>query len=731
MNFKDLLIFMTALFTKGDKMEALFDENGKLTMSSDMDARLQKELGPKANIAKIKAGIEAEYAEVLAAKAKKEDPKLAQLREAAKKALLIDHDLSAGEADKVLATASESGNEATEKELLQGLMSKVDNLASENDEQKKQIAKLLTSAEDDTPLQLLKNLSGNMKHSAIALFGSTVAADSFENRPWNQRAAGLTTKPTDWASEGKLEIQQLKGDIDAFYRAFPDEIRSLHRDLLGLPSHWRIQTNVSDSAGDGSIVTGEISQARKLPWLPKNNQSIQAEKRKVFPVHIDIEFAGYWLQKIETNFIGDIYNKEGSQPYKWVFVRFLLKELDKQARLEDRIVATRGVYVPTPETATIPGLAIHRGDGIFIQMWRALFYKKQYKTAQVGKPTTANIVDYVKTVIEKNLPEDTKNTPGLYFYLSPSWLRAHKERKRIIFGQDSNYNGADLVEIENYENFKFQPLRDLEGTDFMFITTEDNIVLMENLPKEKSMYHMDSLKRILYIFADYKWGAGLRHIGNKIKDGDPLSFKVQTLWTNGLNPIRDDFFVRLYDDTTGEVAIPYSNITITDDWTTDIETITNTYDGQIVKVRGNASATGNVTDDGNISLAGNADFDLATGGTLTLRAAAGGTLTEVKRTTTAPTAPSENATFSGTSIDANEAKIFEFNGATATMTGIENGIENQEIQIFGGGNGDLTITDVAGNIEVASNAVLGDADDYIKLTLIDGVWTEVERDITA
>src|SRR5699024_4964589 len=169
------------------------------------------------------------------------------------------------------------------------------------------------------------------------------------------------------------------------------------------------------------------------------------------------------------------YNKEGSQAYKWSFVRFLVAEFDKRARQEDRIVSVKGVHVPTPDTSNIPGLAINRSDGILIKLWRAYNYKKQFRVANVGKPTPHNIVDYVKDVIEKNIPKEEINSPNLVFYLSPEWLRRHVERKRVLFGHDNNYTGQELMQIENFPNIEFCPLVDLSGSDFMFITYKDNI----------------------------------------------------------------------------------------------------------------------------------------------------------------------------------------------------------------------------------------------------------------
>ena len=57
------------------------------------------------------------------------------------------------------------------------------------------------------------------------------------------------------------------------------------------------------------------------------------------------------LQEQLTSWISN-YNKEGSQAYKLSFVRFLITELLKKARQEDRRVAINGVYVKTPENSS-------------------------------------------------------------------------------------------------------------------------------------------------------------------------------------------------------------------------------------------------------------------------------------------------------------------------------------------------------------------------------------------
>lgn len=716
--FAKVWAYMVVMFGAGSEKTLIKD--GVLNLTDEMKAQLQTALGPKTDIDKVVKEMNEELAVNIQKKDPEGDQELKDLRAEAIK-MLKDHEFTDDEASAIIADPSLAEG-ASEKQMLTALMAK-------SKEQDKKIEKLLKAPEVDSPEALIK-LGENVNHSATHLFGGTEAYNAFENRNWNKRAAGLSTTPTNFMAADGVEFQKLKNDIDLYYRENPTEVRSLHRDMLQLPSFWNIRRNVDDKVTDGNIVSAEITQGRKKGWLPKNNQLIQPEEGQIFPVQVDIEFSGYELQKIEASWL-NFMNKEGSQPFKMTFVRFLLNELDKKARNEDRMVAINGVYVPTPDNATVAGLAIHRGDGISIQLFRASRFKNLYKSAQLGKPTTSNILDYIKALIEKNLPEEEKNVSGLVIYLSPTWIRRYKERKRLEFGGDSNYTGAELTEIEGFPNVKLCPLHDWEGTDYMVLTYDNNIELMENVPGENSMYRFDFDLRDTRVLADYKWGSRVIHIGTEVKDTDPLAFKVQTVWDNGLSPFKDDFFVRLYQTTAGKIDISkyYSNITFVSGFGEDVENITNTFEGQIVRVKGNTNATGKVVDDGNITLAGNTDFDLSTGGTLTLRADAAGDLTEVKREVAPPVNPDTSVDFSSTAIDADQGKVFNYTGGVVTLAAITNGYEGQEIKINGGPGGALTLVDVPGNIEVNAGAVLADATNNITLTLIDGIWTEVARTI--
>ncbi|MDC7994455.1 hypothetical protein [Altibacter sp. HG106] len=708
-----------ALMMVALKIKELPIEEGKVNFSEDQLEELRTAFGGTIDLDKALDAVNKELAEMKEG-AIENDQRLIDARDEIQK-MLKEHGLA--EEDVEEAAEGQEDN----KDVSAQIKAMLEKYSTSVDEK---LQKLIKSSEEDTPQAQLENGKTDMKHSDTHLYGSNKVYDELEGRAWNQIAAGVQGVSMPKFEAGSLEVQKLANDLDLYNRQTNSKLTSLFRDTLKLPSFWTLRSNVDDRVADGNIVTAEITQARKKGWLPKNQQLIQPEEAQVYPAQVDIEHAGYELQKWLTSWLAD-YNKEGSQAYKWSFVEYLNMELDKRRGQEDRVVSIKGVHVATPDNTNIPGLAIHRGDGILIKLWRALYYDKKYRVAQIEAPTKQNILDHEVQLIEKNIPEEERNAPGLILYMSPDWVRARMTRKRIEYGENTTFKNEELLEIENYPNIKICPLVDLAGSDFMFITYDNNIGLMENVPGERGMYRMETLKRDVFIFSDYKWGPRIFHIGMKVKEGDPNSFKVQTVWTNGMPMFKKDFFVRLYDDGTGEIKLPYSNITITDDWTSNIETLSNGYAGQIVRIKGNASIQGaaKVVDDGNISLTGDADFNLNTGGVITLLCNGDNTYTELKRTTEPDQDPGEeDVEFNGTAIDADEGYTFNYTGGNANFTGITGGIEGQAITINGGEGGTLTVDDIAGNVNVSAAAAIADGD-YLKLTLVDGVWEETDRSI--
>lgn len=690
---------------------------GEFAVSDEQKEALKEALGDGFDIEETLKGINKEIADAAKGNADVEAAR-AEL-----KGLLDQTDLSEKEKEKLMNPNPDA--EASIADQIKAVNKEVsESFKNLNDK----IEKLVNNSEGDSPAAIIEHdmKVSKIQHSATHLFASDKAYDAFEGRPWNKKAAGLPASAIDLSDS--LQVAKLNGDAELYYREHSDRLTNLNRDQRKLPSFWPVRTKVVDRISDGNIVTAEITQGRKLPWLSKNKQEIQAEEGRIYPVQIDAEFIGFDLQILLESWLNS-YNKEGSQAYKVSFVGYLLGFLDNQARLEDRKSTIGGIFVQTPKDAAKPASYMNRQDGVLYQLWKAINVTKKLKVFGLGTPTTSNIVDYVDSMI-KSLPDEIREQNGLVLYQSDDWIKAYKRRYEQIHGSYNDYDGYPQ-NPKDYPNIRFEPLVDLAGTDVMFITFDNNIEILENVPAEKSRYKFEMLKRIMYVFADYKYGVRIIHIGRTVKDTDPDAFKVQTVWCNDVPLFKSNFYIPVYDDTTGKISAKYSNLKVDDAFATAITEFTDTFEGQVIRLQGNTALAGavNVTDGAKINLTGNAAFNLKSGGTLTLIANGDGTVTEVKRTTAPATLPSATVEFSGDTIDANAGTTFLYTGAGDNLASIVNGVEGKVIKVYGATGSALTMNDVANNIEVTAAAVADADGDFVEFVLIDGVWTEKSRNI--
>ncbi len=625
-----------------------------------------------------------------------------------------------------LQDAGESNDVASEN-----LGSMVEALQLKIKEQDKLINKL--KDEPETP-----SSAGTMRKLAVAvglatavfaeggqILGLTGDHYKVEGRNWNERLINPSLAATDFSNE--LVIDQLNRDFQGWVANYPSEIKSLFRDMATLPAHWRVISGVSDRMLTASIVVGEVTQPRKANWISKGAASIKAEVLRVFPVQIDLTFSYWQLQTIETNWLNS-FNKEGSQAYKMSFVQFLLVEYIKKARQEDRKVALLGVHVETPEQHERPVSYILRGDGILKQAHDARIANK-YRPFNVGLPTTSNILDYVNDMVLA-LPAEVRNE-NVQFILSPFWQKAYKKKYEEVYNQATDYSGV-IDYVKDYPNVKFVALEDLEGSDVMLITLWDNIVVLENIPAEKDLLTFEKSKRDINVFGDYKFGAGIVHIGHQAQLGSAEQFVVQSLWSNNVPFFNADFAVPFYGyEGTGVVEAKFNKIYPDASNTVDItQIIGNVGNYLVVKGNPNLAASRKLKHGaGKLVLTGSADFELKSTGYITLVKTAENVYKEIGRVATAPVTDAK-VSFTGTAIDYTAGTEFIYTGAsTATLADILNGAEGNVVRIYGGAAAGkaLTIANVAGKISVSSSYVMDTNAKFMDLIFVNGVWTEMAR----
>ena len=635
-------------------------------------------------------------------------------------------------------TAEELATAANEGEGNDSVMAIVKKIAAVNKEQASTIAKLIQEPEGDKPFAVITGGTANMKHSATHLFASGKQYDAFDGgRSWNARLRDGGMKATDFNQNGT--IPTLESDMAHFVEENSGVLESLFNDFRGLPKEWAERTGVLDRVSDGNIIGGEIVQGRAGGWSPKGKFKISAEKGQVYPKKIDITFVGSKLQEIETTWIRSYNKNDGSHPWKMSFIGFLLGELIKQQMVDDRMAQVNGIFVQSPDGDNMPGAAVNSQNGLRYLWYYFRDVKKQYRAFDIGAPTESNIVDYINTMIEM-MPEIERKEQGLEIQLSSKWLKAYLKRAGELRPQIIN-NASDqsktLYQTNSpldYPNFIFQELVDQTKTDFIGITYSKNVQTLEYNASEKGKFTVTHDKRDTNIFADYRLGIRFIFVGTKLAEGDPRAFEIQKVWSNNMPVFGNEVFAPAFDDESGILKISFPSIEVDSTWKTAITSIEGATKGSVIRIKGNKglAAAKNLVMNANLLL--DSDFDLSLGGTIVLFAKEDGTFKELSRTVAPEVATTTDISFATAVLDVKGGTVFKFTGVVdTTITSIINGVEGKTIKIYGT-DADLvevTVADVAGNINVAADAILGDSNDFMQLTYVNGVWVETGKSITA
>lgn len=713
-----------ALMTLGLK-EFPKDDKGALALDEEQDALLATEFGGNYDAFKKKAN------DYLAAEAGKDAEANAVKKQA-------NADLEAalkGDEEKAKATEPTNTIEANAQEAARVIQ-----------EQNQTIATLGAQPEPD---EVVRKLQTGVKNfgiaamiaatSATSLFGMDAHKEFGMDSPWNKRANSIlsgekTVAETDFSDTAT--IARLNDDLKEYYVRNPQVLHELRKNTFGLPEFWPKVFNVVDQISDAVIDVKNVTQGRKPEWSPNPDFFIGAEKRKNYPVQIDIEFSGYQLQRLETSWINSLMSMDGSSPYKLSFVAYLVQLIDKQARIEDRISSINGVYVFKPKGIKAKGSYLNRQNGLRYQLFKFRDIEKKILAfkSKLGALTAVNAYDYFKEFAEWLHP-DIRMQLGLKIYVSQQIVNGYQGGFKIANGLNNDYTGNDLMHIEGYSNLEFCVLTDLEGSNVFFMTDDQNIEILEDVPNEKSIYRFEQLKRDTFVHADYKQAAAFVFAGFKLPANSDFLGQAQMIWMNDAPLFSENFTIPMYGDlNTGTVDVNFTRIKTDRNLLADVHTFNSELTpGLIVKIEGN---TGQLTtakikkktggNGGNLDLT--ADFDPKLGGSITLLKTADG-FKEIARTDAPENVPTSAKEFTATSIDAKEGSEFVYKGTSAaTLADVLNGVEGAEIKLYGQATNGLTVDNVAGKIVITGTAAVLDSDaEYIVLKKFDGIWFEIAR----
>ncbi len=569
-------------------------------------------------------------------------------------------------------------------------------------------AKLANLPEGDEQVEKIigKAMKGNIAHSKTHLFASANPWNSFEGRPWNASVRDMKKEAaTDWGDS--VNIQRLNTDLGAYARQNSNQIFDLLMDGLTIPEHWQVISGVTDKYVFLSIVTGDITQSFKAQWLPKNNQRFEPIENKVFDIQIDASWTVSELKQIERSYLQQFF-RATSSPYKDDFVQFLAAKLIAKARKEDKIAVFKGVYYQTPADATKPGRFINKMDG-FLKL-AAGYRGKYYKAHTLGKLTDENIYDKINDWV-KSLPYDFRLIPGLKLGLSDYWHKAYHNARERAKGTNNDYQRIESS-VEQYSNIMFVPHAQLEGQDFLYITTEDNLGIMINQPGEDSTLTVEKVKRNIDAYADYKLGVFFKALGAREEDGTPSGYDDQIFFSNEAEVLQDVYVPAASNDATPSVATHNALIIGSNNSAaTNITKIDDVEEGQYVYLFGDSDTNVSTVKNGaNIILDGG-DFALAKGNLIKLRGLTGGKVIEISRTLSGAVEaqPEVLLAADATTADATLGTIFvtQDNTVATAFTNIENAIAGEKYTLKGGSATNSTTVANGGNFLLESAMTLG------------------------
>ncbi|MFI1771003.1 hypothetical protein [Thalassobellus citreus] len=590
---------------------------------------------------------------------------------------------------------------------LQAAISQLKVAKKTNEQQAADLAKLKDEPEPDVPEAVIDfnpNNTKAVKHSATHLFASGQSYDSVEARPWNKNLIdalnqGVMPKgATDW--NNKVNIDKINEDLGAYSRRNGSEIFSLFMDGYDLPAHWSIVSNIQDQYVFASIVTGEITQALKTEFLPKNNQRFVPVINKIYDKQIDVFFTITQMKQLEKSWMNQFFN-EGSTPFKMGFAKYLLNEIFKQVRKEDKISLFKGVKSDPTLQPGKAGSFINAMSGLlkFIDTHR----DKTYKAFDTPVLTPANTYSVLTQVCQEQLPLDFRSTPGLKLSLGKEVHRWYVDGREAEKGTIQDYK-KDSQHIEGMTNIEFDIRPQLEGTGFFYLTTDNNLgIMVDKIGEDSSLKLGEDLERRGIIgVGDYKLGPFVKAFGANVDPDAEVTYENQIFFSNNVPLLTDTYVPIAVNDVTPSLAEHHA-LRIGGN-NTSAQTITNFDDATDVSYVylycDDATNAPTIANNANIILATGANFTMAKGDKLIL-SHSNGKFIEYSRTVAAEVSLETKVTLAADATTADAANgtwfVTQDNTAPTAITNIANAVVDEEYTIEGGSATNSTTIASGGN----------------------------------
>jgi hypothetical protein len=310
--------------------------------------------------------------------------------------------------------------------------------------------------------------------------------------------------------------------------------------------------------------------------------------------------------------------------------------------------------------------------------------------------------------------------------MSNYWVDMYIKRRETLKGLMPTYTPGKLT-VDRHENVKIYGLPFMNESGFMFMTTNDNISLLENIPEEKTFLEFERSKRDIAAFADYKIGIHVWAFGYEYDSAGEMTYDKQMFFSNDCYILEDLYIPMAVNDTTPSVATHTSLQTGVNTQATAITDLDDAVTGTYIFIKGNTgSYPSTIADSGYFDLSAAITLDENT--LIQLYVRGNNDFVEIQRWDL----ELSNVVFlaaNATTADADLGKHFvtiSNSGATA-FTNITNVVEGDVYILEGGSDTNATTIAASGNFSRIKSAMTLGAGEWIKVKYNGVKFVELER----
>ncbi len=259
----------------------------------------------------------------------------------------------------------------------------------------------------------------------------------------------------------------------------------------------------------------ELSQGYQTGKVFKGGMKLQPEIGYVDDAMFKVEFGP--MKEIERQYIGYL-NTDGSDPMKWSMIEWQLLNMYKVLVNEQNIRVIRGCYVkPEPGVA---GSFLNAGTGLIYTLQRYINENKLLPHSDVSYDsyTSTTMLDAVLAFIEdvQENPEDDFTLNNKFIYLNerhkPWWIKCIRTK----FGKDTDFTGPDsYANVVPDHSLRIKWVPNMGNSFLMFIQEHGNLQALEFIPGEMLGVKFDSAMEMYHVWSTWKEGFSAFLVGKK------------------------------------------------------------------------------------------------------------------------------------------------------------------------------------------------------------------------